>query len=194
MSMFPATSISLLERARDRQQDAWHRLVELYGPLVYHWCRRCQLASEDAADVFQEVFQAVARDLPRFRRDRPGDTFRGWLRIITQNKIRDLFRQRADSPEALGGSDAQRWLQAVPDPSSTDAQEDVVRAQQVRQALAWVQADFTESTWRAFWLVRLENRDTAEVAAQLGMTTAAVRKACYRVQERLRAELEGLGM
>src|SRR5436309_2947113 len=53
---FPATSLSLLARARTREAAAWERLVDLYAPLVYHWCRRCGLSAEDSADVFQEVF------------------------------------------------------------------------------------------------------------------------------------------
>ena len=40
------------------------------------------------------------------RRDRSGDSFRGWLWTITQNKIRDQFRYRQGAPQAEGGSDA----------------------------------------------------------------------------------------
>ena len=47
------------------------------------------LREDDAADVFQEVFQSVAAHLSAFRRDRSGDTFRGWLRTITRNKVND---------------------------------------------------------------------------------------------------------
>jgi len=65
-------------------------------------------------------------------------------------------------------------------------------ARQLRQALTWTEGDFEERTWRAFCLVRLENRDPAEVGAELGLSAAAVRKACYRVQKRLRDELDGL--
>src|SRR2546421_498298 len=33
------TSLTLLERARGRDADAWARLVGLYAPLVDAWCR-----------------------------------------------------------------------------------------------------------------------------------------------------------
>jgi RNA polymerase sigma-70 factor (ECF subfamily) len=193
MASFPSTSLSLLARAQARHEDAWRRLVALYGPLVYHWCRRGRLAPEDTADVFQEVFHAVARHLPEFRRDRPGASFRGWLRVITRNKVRDHFRDRAGAPAPVGGSDAQRFLSELPGPLPEDdeAEADLL-ARQLRQALAWTEGDFEERTWRAFCLVRLEGRDPAEVGAELGLSAAAVRKACYRVQKRLRDELEGL--
>src|SRR4051812_44000856 len=101
------TSPSLLLRVQDNDQGAWTRLVNLYGPLVYHWCRKSHLDAEDMADVFQETFRAVARRIHDFRRDRPGDTFRGWLRTITLNKVRDNFRRHSQVPRAVGGTDAQ---------------------------------------------------------------------------------------
>src|SRR5438067_2522351 len=64
-------SPSLLLRVQANQAGAWERLVELYAPLVYHWCRRAQLGPEDTADLFQEVFRAVAGHIAEFRRDGP---------------------------------------------------------------------------------------------------------------------------
>jgi len=36
-------------------------------------------------DVAQEVFRVAAASIEKFRRERPGDSFRGWLRGITRN-------------------------------------------------------------------------------------------------------------
>jgi len=101
-----STSPSLLARAQANQATAWEQLVDLYAPLVYHWCRRAGLGAEDTADVFQEVFRAVARHLPNFRRERAGDTFRGWLRTIARNKIHDHYRRTWGKAQAAGGTDA----------------------------------------------------------------------------------------
>ena len=101
-----STASSLLERARQQTPGAWERLTTLYGPLVYSWSRRAGLQAEDAADVVQDVFRAVVIHLSGFRRERSGDSFRGWLWTITQNKIRDLRRRQAGRPEAVGGTDA----------------------------------------------------------------------------------------
>src|SRR5262249_58593187 len=54
-----ATSRSLLARVQANESDAWERLVNLYAPLVLHWCRCGGLQHHDVADVFQEVFQSV---------------------------------------------------------------------------------------------------------------------------------------
>ena len=90
--------------------------LRAYGATVH----RIPGTREDTADVFQEVFHAVARHLGDFRRDQPGASFRGWLRVITRNKIRDHFRDRAGAPAPVGGSDAQRFLSELPDPLPDD--------------------------------------------------------------------------
>src|SRR5262245_54470898 len=194
MSDLQATSLSLLARVRAGQSSAWERLVDLYAPLVYHWCRRCDLSPEDTADVFQEVFRAVAEHLASFRRDRAGDTFRGWLRTITRNKVRDHFRRRQGEPAAAGGSDARRLLLAVPDQAldGPDPSEEGLVSRQLHRTLEAIRGEFEERTWQAFWWVQMEERSPGDVAVQLGMTPAAVRKARYRVLNRLREELEGL--
>ena len=55
------TSQSLLERARDKDADAWQRIVDLYATLVIHWCRRTPLASDDIDDLVQDIFLSVSR-------------------------------------------------------------------------------------------------------------------------------------
>ena len=113
-----STSSSLLGRVKAGESDAWGRLVELYGPTVYRWCRQCGWAADDAADVCQEVFGSVASNVGRFRREQPGDSFRGWLWTITRNKAQDHFRRRAGEPNVQGGSGHRDFLAALPAASS----------------------------------------------------------------------------
>src|SRR5262245_62151929 len=88
-----ARSRSLLVRGQADEPKAWARLVRLYATLVLHWCRCTGLQDQDIADVFQEVFHAVVAYVGGFHKEREGDTFRGWLRRITQNKLHDHFRR-----------------------------------------------------------------------------------------------------
>jgi RNA polymerase sigma-70 factor (ECF subfamily) len=190
-----ATSPSLLVRVQANQAGAWERLVDLYAPLVYHWCRRAQLTPEDTADVFQEIFRSVAEHIARFRRDRPGDSFRGWLRTIARTKICDQVRRLVGQPRAAGGTSAQLRFQAVADPAvadpllESDASEVDLIHQQIRRTLEAIRGEFEERTWQAFWKVQMENQVPSDVAAELGMTAPAVRKAKLRVFARLRQEL-----
>src|SRR5262245_52679364 len=90
-----ATSRSLLAQVQANEGQAWDRLVNLYAPLVFHWCHARGLQDQDIADVLQEVFRAVVARVNDFRKERTGDTFRGWLRRITQNKLHDHFRRQS---------------------------------------------------------------------------------------------------
>src|SRR5690242_1803400 len=118
-----ATSGSLLMQLKEGQPAAWERLTSLYAPLVYHWCREMRLSEQDMPDVFQQVFQSVAAHIQRFHKDRPGDTFRHWLRAITRNKVRDHFRRNVRQAQAAGGTDAQIYFSQLAAPR-TEGEED----------------------------------------------------------------------
>src|SRR5258708_7455587 len=107
-----ATSLTLLMRLRANDSDAWQTMVRLYSPLVRHWCNRQGVQGEDSEDVMQEVFRAAALHMEDFRRTRPGDSFRGWLRGITRNMALQFFRSKRRHPSPTGGTDAQRRLEA----------------------------------------------------------------------------------
>src|SRR5947209_3268505 len=113
------TSSGLLERVKAHDPEAWGWLARLYGPLVYQWCRGKGLQPGDAEDVLQEVFLTVATRVGDFRRDRAGDTFRGWLWTITRNKIGDWIRRHRHQETAVGGTDAQRRMEQEPAPEES---------------------------------------------------------------------------
>jgi RNA polymerase sigma-70 factor (ECF subfamily) len=187
------TPLSLLERLRANDGNAWQQLLRLYGPLVRYWCRRAGLRDEDAADVTQEVFAGVAAGFADFQRDRPGGSFRGWLRGITRIQLQAHFRRHQGRPQAEGGSDAWQKLQEVADPLAVpDADEQTAASQVYLRALEQVRVYFEPQTWQAFWRSAVDGRKPAELADELGMTPAAIRQAKSRVLRRLKQELGDL--
>ena len=188
-------SSSLLGGVRSFRADAWQRLVHIYGPLVFHWCVRSGLDRQDAEDLGQEVFRAVASRIDGFERRRPGDTFGGWLRIITKHKIADYWRTKSRQPSTVGSTAMLETIEGggtVPG-LLAEGDEVQIRGLVYRRALELIRSEFQESTFRAFWATAVEDRATADVAADLQMTTMAVRKAKSRVLRRLREEFAGLG-
>ena len=187
------TSLTLLQRLRANEAEAWRSMVELYTPVVQHWCARGGVRGADAEDVLQEVFQAAARGLSSFRREKAGDTFRGWLRGITRNLVLLHFRRAGRQPRARGGSDAFVQLQEVADAAALpDEDPEPEISALYRRALELVRAEFEERTWNAFWLTVVESRAPDEIAVGLGVTPAAVRKAKSRVLRRLKEEVGDL--
>jgi RNA polymerase sigma-70 factor (ECF subfamily) len=183
------TSLSLLERVRANDADAWHRLVNLYRPLVLYWCERGGLRGADGEDVAQEVFTAASAGLANFRHDRPGDTFRGWLRGITRNQVFLHFRRKRGQPLAEGGSDAWLHLQEVADPLAVAEEGETAQISQLyRRAVEEVRGHFEERTWQAFWRTVIDGRSPADLESELGMSPAAIRQAKCRVLRRLKEE------
>ena len=179
------TSLSLIERIRENDHDAWTRFIRIYGPVVFLWCvRRFRLREHDAHDVGQEVFVAVHANIQRVQLGTPGNTFRGWLWTVTRNKVYDWARRHPNMVNGLP-------LQRVPQPAP---REDVLTNETsvCRRALEFIRPQFREKTFRAFWRTAVDGLTSPEVADELGMTPAAVRKARQRVKERLRRELDGL--
>jgi RNA polymerase sigma-70 factor (ECF subfamily) len=188
------TSLSLLARARDRDQAAWRRLVSLYYPLVYGWCRQAGLQRADAADVSQNVFESVYRRLASFRHRRPTDSFKAWLRTITKNKIRDWARKRP--PEATGFAGLEQRPSAPEHryelSDADDASDKKESRLLARRALDLLRRDFQERTWQAFIQVTMEGARPKDVAQRLGISVKAVYMARWRVLVRLREEFAGL--
>jgi RNA polymerase sigma-70 factor (ECF subfamily) len=191
MADHPAsTSLTLLQRLRDNEPDAWRVMVGLYEPLVRHWCGRRGVRGADAEDAAQEVFRAAASGLARFRREQPGDSFRAWLRGITRNVLLLHFRRAASQPQASGGTDALLRINEVSqdDPPAEDedppSELDALR----QRALDLVRAQVGERTWQAFWLVAVEGQAPADVAARFGVSPNAVRLSKSRVLRRLKEQ------
>lgn len=185
-----STSSSLLRRVRNGEADAWRRLAKLYAPAVFVWCHRSKLTAHDSADVVQETFLAVASHLSQFRRDQSGDSFRAWLWTIARNKIYDHFRRLKNVQQAIGGETNEQTLDRIPQHGPPDIRiREELSGLVERWTLDVIRAQFENRTWNAFWRTAVDGQPAAEVAAEYGMTTRAVRQAKYRVLRRLRQEL-----
>jgi RNA polymerase sigma-70 factor (ECF subfamily) len=184
-------------------EEAWKRLMDLCGPVVYGRCRRAGVPAQDAADIMQEVLVNVLKSIRDFRRDRPGDTFRGWLALITNRRIADYWRdRRAPGGRAPGGSEALKQMAEIRDsrdpgqgapsdiepPADDPGEGDALR----RRALELIIDRFQPRTWQACWRVVIERRTVEVVAEELGMSVNAVRVARTRVLSCLRDEFAGL--
>lgn len=181
------TPTSLLQRLREPDaESAWNRFVALYTPLLYYWAKRFGLSEADAADLVQDVFSQLLREMPKFSY-RPGGRFRGWLWTVTRNKF--LERNRVKRVPTGAGDAAEA---AAPDDFVQEIDEAEYRSYIVDRALQIMKSDFQPTTWRACWENVVQGRPAAEVAQELGLSVNAVHLAKARVLRRLRQELDGL--
>jgi len=177
-----------LERLRGAHDEgAWSCFVDLYTPLLFSWTRRCGETESDAADLVQEVFVTLVQTLPTFEYDRAG-RFRGWLRTLLLNKLRDRIRRKARLEKAL----EQRPVEVELPNIAEVFWEAEYQQELARQALRLMKAEFAPATWKACWDTVVEGRSPGEVARDLGISANAVYIAKCRVLRRLRHELSGL--
>jgi RNA polymerase sigma-70 factor (ECF subfamily) len=113
------TSLSLLNRLQSSpESESWTRLVDLYTPLIKTWLRKYEVQESDAEDLAQEVLLAVSKDLAKFEhRGQPG-AFRGWLKGILANRLRNFWRTRDRRREARGDSGIDSRLAELENPTS----------------------------------------------------------------------------
>ncbi|WP_164101377.1 RNA polymerase sigma factor [Candidatus Laterigemmans baculatus] len=189
----PTLSSTLLGDVQQMDAAAWSRLVEIFGPIVYRWCRTTGVPAADAADVVQEVFTSVARGIGTFRRQKEEGSFRSWLATITRNRVRDYFRRQAARESvrdaAVGGTEALRRLEQHPDSLESTICPESAAGSILRHSLEAVQAEFTPTTWKAFWMAAVEGKPAAEIAETTGLSLASVYQAKSRVLKRLRGRL-----
>lgn len=188
-----STSIGLLHRARSNSVSAWSRLVDTYSPLVYECCRRKGLQPVDAQDVVQDVLLGVASGLAKFRREDAGQSFRAWLRTITQRRIADFYRRaEKDGVVVYGGTTGRRRFAELAD-SDGDASEThsataASRSGERSAALDAARASVSDRNWRIFLRLVVDERTTEEVAKEFSTTPNAVRLVKSRVKRLLASE------
>jgi RNA polymerase sigma-70 factor (ECF subfamily) len=188
MADTPPTRPSLLVRIRDaRDSQAWAQFVEVYAPLVYAYGRRHGLQDADAADLTQDALRVVCAAIRSFEYDPRRGSFRGWLLTVVRNRLYRLRARQARPGEGSGDTSAHEQLAAVAAP---DEREDEWEREYERRQFHWaaeqVRGQVQEATWQAFWRTAVEGQSGQEVAAELGISVAAVYLAKSRVMARLK--------
>jgi RNA polymerase sigma-70 factor (ECF subfamily) len=187
MTDTPTTQASLLVRLGDTADaPAWGQFVDLYAPPVYACARRHGLQDADAADVTQDVLRAVHGAFRRGDFDPNRGRFRAWLITIVRNKLRDFVsargRRRCD-PAGL-----ENVIAPTGDPAAAFEMECE------RRLFAWaaeqVRGRFQPATWQAFWRSAVDGASGKAVAAELGLSVAAVYLAKGRVMAALREQVK----
>jgi len=189
------TSLSLLARLRrSPDSEGWNRLNELYAPLIRTWLRKYDVQPSDADDLTQEVLLAVSKDVCKFEHGGHPGAFRGWLKAILVNRLRNFWRARDRGALVRADTFIDERLAQLDDPASEISQIWNRQHDQhvLGQLLALAEPHFAPDTWKAFCRVALDGVRADVVAQELGISLNAVFIAKSRVLSRLRLEAEGL--
>ena len=190
------TSPTLLRQilSPENREEAWRTFLERYLPLIHNWCRRAGLNATDADEVSARVVGKLVVALRTFVYD-PAHRFRGWLKTVVENQVRDFRRQWLSHPDhASGHPDIHRLLDRIEAPA---ALEDLVDSLDKRFQQDWqlaqevverVKRRVLPHNWEAFWRTVVEQKQPADVARSLGISIGAVYVAKMRVAKMVQQE------
>lgn len=184
------TSQTLLLRMREPSDDgAWSEFARLYTPLLRKFALLRGVDSQDVDDLVQEVLKTVSQAIRDFEYDAARGTFRSWLFIVTRSKVARHFKKQSRLTCGSGSETVRLMLEAQPAPEEEKDWDLEYRRRMFAWASEIVQKEVAEKTWRAFWMMTVEEKTTADTAKELGMTAGAVYVAKSRVIARMRERI-----
>lgn len=186
----PAEELDLVARLQAGEPAAFEAMVRGHAGRMLRCAKRLLGNEEDARDAVQDAFLAASRALASFQAQSRLST---WLYRILVNAALMKRRSRACRPQVLLEDLLPRFNEdghhlEMPDPWCEDVDAALQRAetaQLVRNAI-----DQLPDSARSVVILRdLEQLDTAQTAAVLGITENAVKIRLHRARQALRTLL-----
>jgi RNA polymerase sigma factor (sigma-70 family) len=169
-------------------RSAWETLVRRHERLVYAIARGYRLGDEDLGDVFQEVFAALARGLPRLRDPR---SLVRWLSSTTERIARaTALRRRREIARSIEIDDPDAPEFSSEGPAVGADLERLEEQALVRLALAQL-ADRCRALLEALYYED-PTPSYAELAERLRLPIGSLGPTRARCFDRLRQILSGL--
>lgn len=191
-SEWPSTHITLLNRVRvPTDSEAWREFVEIYGPLIYNYCRKFRLTDCDSEDVCQEVFRQISTSLHSFEYNQKLGRFRSWLGTVTYHEICRFIKKNQRFKNQTGANGLQEFI--YEHPGEIDAMwADEFCSYIYTTALENIRPGFDEKTWKAFELTWIEDLPAQAASVELNTDITRIYKAKFLVQKKLKEEIQRL--
>lgn len=167
----------ILARARAGENEALAELYAALAPPLYTLLRRICRSREDAEDLLQESFLAVARDLPNYRGEGP---LAGWAKRIAVTQTLMHYRKAGRfAAQALDLAGDER-------PETASSPEQLAGA---RRDLAVLLTRLSPVSRLVLWLHEVEGYTHEEIAALSGnnLSPSYSKSQLARAHQKLRA-------
>ncbi|MDX1649128.1 MAG: sigma-70 family RNA polymerase sigma factor [Myxococcota bacterium] len=185
-----AAEAGLVRSLREGDPAAYEQLVRRHAPRMLAVARRLLRSPDDAEDAVQEAFLSAFRALDRFEGEARLGT---WLHRITVNAALMKLRSRRRKPETSLEELQPRFLEDGHHevlPRRWKDADRVLASRQLRERVREA-IDGLPETYRNVLLLRdIEEMDTAETAAALGISENAVKTRLHRARVALREVLD----
>ena len=180
------TNMDLLLQLKSNEtvnrEMGWGIFVDRYGPIICGFARNAGLPSSEADDIMQTVLFNFFRVADKFEYDPSKGRFRGYLKRITLNAIRQRYRKKREKNLDTHG------MRVAEDPrDELEAAFDREWAEHLlSEAMTEARPKFEPKTWEAFELYGRRGMSAERAGERLGMTPESIRHAKSRVMRAVR--------
>ncbi|MGE3181082.1 MAG: RNA polymerase sigma factor [Phycisphaerae bacterium] len=183
------TRPSLLIRIRDRSDEAaWRAFDAIYRPMLLRFAKAHHLPDAEAEDVAQHCLSAFNRKLDEFEYDRGRGRFKGWLRTLVNNRVRNLWRDRRNVAALNGTDELTPDLQEQPD----QAFERIWMEEHLWHCLRELQTEVDPGTFAAYEAYVLKQEPAEQICARLGISRGNLHTIKWRLTERVAVKMREL--
>jgi len=171
---------------------AWDDFVRTHDPMIRAVVRKYAASSADCDDLSQEVWEALARELPGFNLDPARGTLRGWVATVAHRiASREARRMSRHPTESLTAELTALLLDPSPEPANV--LERGLDQAQVRAILADPGSRIPEVSQWIIVMHCIEDRSVPQIAAELRLSEHCVEMRLNRALKKLRDLLRRRG-
>jgi RNA polymerase sigma-70 factor, ECF subfamily len=185
------TRPSLLIRVRNRQdQTAWYEFDSIYRPMLIRFGLARGLNATEAEEVAQQCLAAITQHIESFEYDPTKGRFKGWLRTMVHNRMKNLLRDRHE-----GQADSQDFKRTQQREEAPDELFDRIwRQEHLKHCLRLIQKEVEPSSFKAFVAHVIDEQPVEKICGEFKMTANQVHAIKSRMLKRIRQRmLEILG-
>jgi RNA polymerase sigma-70 factor (ECF subfamily) len=183
------TRPSLLRRIRDPgDRAAWEAFDAIYRPLLLRYARALGLAHADAEDAAQHVLAILSQRMASFDYDSGRGRFRGWLRTIVVNHVRNLARSRNADARARGAAAEQ--ADGGHGLSPEEIFDRLWMQEHLWHCLRELQGEVDERTWEVFHRLVFEGAPVAAICRELHVEPGNVYTIRWRLTRSIAQKME----
>ncbi len=183
------TRPSLLLRIRDRgDTGAWRTFDAIYRPMLYRFARAYGLAHDDAEEVAQHCLTVISDRIGEFSYDPKKGRFKGWLRTLANNRVRNLLRDRKEQQAGTGVFQKVQKCETPPE----EVFDEIWLEEHLWHCLRELQGEVKESTYMAFQYYVIDEWPIEKVCAELNMKPSNVYTIKWRLTERVATRMKEL--
>jgi RNA polymerase sigma-70 factor (ECF subfamily) len=177
--------MGLLEKVRQRDQQALAALYDCYSRPLYSVVVRILSDGTEAEDVIQEVFILVWSRTAEFNAER-GSLF-SWMICIARNAAIDRLRKRQRRLRLLGNSSPLDFVpdEALPGSSVRAGVQSAESAHRVKNAFSQLGGDEQHALELAYFSGLTQPEIAARLQAPIGTIKARIRRALLKLRELL---------